>query len=93
MMMRCLRLLWSGGKTVAYALACWMVLFSAALAKPQETAKPEPDTGDSVYVWCYGLVILGVTLGMLFVCRSSNRRDRARPEHYGETKTKLTEEE
>ena len=44
-------------------------------------------------MWRYGLVILGIGLGMLLVCRSSNRRDRARPEQYEETRTKLTEEE
>ena len=92
--MRCLRLLWRGGKAVALALACWMVLFGTALAQAQGKAKqPEKDTGDSVYVWSYGLVLLGIALGMLFVCRSSSRRDRARPEHYNETRTKLTEEE
>jgi hypothetical protein len=93
MMMRCLRLLWSGGKTVALSLACWLVLFGAALARNEPEKPPPKDTGESVYVWCYMIVILGVALGMLFVCRPSNRRDRARPEHYGESKTKLTEEE
>jgi hypothetical protein len=92
MMMRCLRSLWRGGKAVAFSLACWMVLVGAAWAKDLPK-QPEKDTGDSVYVWCYMIVILGVALGMLFVCRPSNRRDRARPEHYDETKIKLQEEE
>ena len=44
------------------------------------------------YVMAYFLVIFGVALGMLFVCRSSNRRERARPEQF-EAKTVKGEEE
>jgi hypothetical protein len=75
------------------ALACWLYLFGVVLAQPPQPKAVEKDTGSSVYVWCYLIVVLGIALGMLFVCRPSNRRDRARPEHYGESKTKLTEEE
>ncbi len=30
----------------------------------------------------YGVVLLGICLGMLCVCRMARRRDRARPEQY-----------
>jgi hypothetical protein len=47
------------------------------------------DSGE--YVTSYALVLAGVGLGLLLVCRTSNRRDRARPEQYEESKVTATE--
>ena len=42
-------------------------------------------TGSGAYVWAYMLFILGIVLGLMVVCRSADRRDRARPEDYVES--------
>jgi uncharacterized membrane protein (DUF485 family) len=60
---------------------------SAALAQGTASAPAQSSTtGTGAYVFGYGLVMLGIVLGLLFVCRTSNRRDRARPEVYGQPK-------
>jgi hypothetical protein len=43
------------------------------------------------FVTSYALVLAAVGLGLLLVCRTSNRRDRARPEQYQESKVTATE--
>lgn len=73
------------------AAACWLLICVCGTAFAQRGAQPPAQsgsttTGAGAYVMAYLLVILGITLGMLFVCRSSGRRDRARPEVYGEAK-------
>jgi hypothetical protein len=77
-------MMWRRGKIALFALLGWLAFHGAALA---QTAKPEKaaDKGNSLYVACYALVILGIGLGMLILCRGSNRRDRARPEEYVES--------
>ena len=62
------------------------------LSRPTPSAPPAPvkkDAGNSVgggvYVMAYFLVIFGIAAGVLFTCRSSGRRERARPEQYGES--------
>ena len=56
------------------AAVCWAAVYSTALA--QETEKK---SGGGSWMLAYGLVFLGVGLGMLLVCRSSRRRDRLKP--------------
>ena len=41
--------------------------------------------GPQAYVMPYTIVILGIGLGLLFVCRSAHRRDRPRGEQYEST--------
>ena len=88
------RQLWQGGRTALFALAAWMLVYGTALAAPPP---PAPKAGESinstVYVMAYFIVIFGIVLGMLFVCRASNRRDRAKPEQFGETKSLKKEDE
>jgi heme/copper-type cytochrome/quinol oxidase subunit 2 len=76
------------------AMVGWLAIYGAALAqmpgKPK--AAPAQNINSMTYVMAYFLVIFGVALGMLFVCRSSNRRERARPEQF-EAKTAKGEEE
>ena len=52
---------------------------------------PEKPEGSGEYVTSYALVLAGVGLGLLLVCRTSNRRDRARPEQYEESKVTATD--
>jgi hypothetical protein len=87
--MRCLQLVCQGGKLVFFTLAGWIAVHGTALA--QGLPKKE-DNGGGSYVLPYFLVILGVGLGMVMVCRASNRRDRARPESYDQAKGNIKEE-
>ena len=86
-----LRSFWRVLKTLTMAAVCWAAVYGSALAK--KPAVPEEEGGEggaAAWTMPYGLVILGVALGMLLVCRSSRRRERARPESYDEGK--LTKE-
>jgi heme/copper-type cytochrome/quinol oxidase subunit 2 len=67
------------------AAACWGALVGVAWAKkgmPQEEAA---STGGT-WTMSYFLLVMAVSLGLLVVCRSSRRRDRAKPEQYKSTK-------
>ena len=69
-------------KLAALAVACWLAVYSPALAQP----KPE-EGGEEGGSWMmsYGLVLLGIVLGMLVVCRSSRRWERAQQEMFGDS--------
>lgn len=82
-----LQSIWRTLKTLALAAVCWMALHGTALAK---AAKQEKQGKGASWVASYFLVLLGIGLGMLFVCYSSRRRVRAKPEQYEESK--LTQE-
>jgi len=84
--MKCLRWFWRGVKLAASVGLVWLALYGAALAQIKKEEKASSTTGAGPYVMAYGLVILGITLGLLVVCRSSGRRARARPEQYAEGK-------
>jgi hypothetical protein len=79
--MRCLQIVWRGGKLAFFTMAGWLAVHGAVLAQGMETKKKESGTS---YIVSYTLVIVGIGLGLLLVCRSSRRRDRARPEQYEE---------
>ena len=88
------RQFWRVGRVAFFALAGWWILHGAALA---QVPAPKPNEGEtinsSVYVMAYGVVIFGIALGLLLVCRSSNRRDRAKPEQFGEMKAGKKDDE
>jgi hypothetical protein len=82
-----LKLSWSQMKTVAVVLVAWFVSHGTALAeKALQPAAKAAEGGGGSYILAYALVLLGVGLGLLFVCRASVRRDRAGPEHYDASK-------
>ena len=66
-------------------LAVWMVGEAMVLAKdtPGSTSATE---GGGAWVVAYMIVLLVVSLGLIVVCKSSGRRDRAKPEVYAEAK-------
>lgn len=61
----------------------WALLHGTAVAQVAQAKKEE--SGGNSYVFSYFLVLLGIVAGMILVCRSSNRRDRARPEQYSKS--------
>jgi len=85
--MRCLQNIGRGMKFVGCATAGWLALYGTAFAQPNKT--PPSNDGGS-YVFSYALILLGVALGMMAVCRPSNRRDRAKADQIEE---KLAEKE
>ena len=76
-----IRAIWHHVLVTAVTVACWAVLHGVAWGQEEEEAK---GGGASCYVLSYMLAILCIALGLLVVCRSSRRRDRAKPEQFGE---------
>jgi len=87
--MRYLPWIWRRSKLAPFALAGWFAMHGAvvyaAAAAVAEEAEQKSDGGGS-FLLSYALTGAGIVLGLLFVCRTSRRRDRARPEQFGETK-------
>jgi len=65
------------------ALSGWMILLMKPAAQSGAPAGVQDPSGGS-YVLSYFLVLVGVGVGMLAVCRPSGRRDRAKNAQYGE---------
>jgi hypothetical protein len=83
--MRRLQLVWQGGKVAFLAFFGWLAVHGTVLAQqPPNKADSGGGGGGGVYVASYAIVILGIALGLLLVCRPSRRRDRAKPEQYDE---------
>ncbi|MCE5268980.1 MAG: hypothetical protein LLG00_13975 [Planctomycetaceae bacterium] len=77
---------------VAITLVTWLAVDAAVFAqKFQQPKAGEATTGTGPYVMAYGLLIVGIALGLAVVCTSSNRRDRAHPE--GFVKSAVIEEQ
>jgi heme/copper-type cytochrome/quinol oxidase subunit 2 len=89
-----MRRMWRGVRIAFFALAGWLAFQGAAWAAlTTAPSNPAEKLNSGTYVMAYGLVIFGIALGMLFVCRSSNRRERAKPEQFGESKFAKKEDE
>jgi hypothetical protein len=91
--MRTLQRVWRGGKVAFFTVAGWSIVYGTALAQgyaPNRITQPKKEPGE--FVTSYALVLLAVGLGLVLVCRPSNRRDRARPEQYAESKLTSTDE-
>jgi len=69
-------------RILAVATVCWLAGHGTALAQAAEGKD-----GKGSWVMSYFLLVLIVGLGMLVVCRSSRRRDRAKPESYSGSKS------
>jgi hypothetical protein len=68
------------------AAAYWLAvegIASAAGASKTESAEPASG-GGAGWVVSYALLVLLVALGVFVVLKPSGRRDRAKPEQYGE---------
>lgn len=77
------RSIWQRLKLLCLTALMWSAVYGTALARGRGAPK-KPPVGGSATSWIlpYFLVVFGVGLAMLFICRSSRRRDRARPESY-----------
>jgi len=67
-------------RIASVAAVCWLATYGTALAQPPEE---EVDRGAAWFLG-YALVVLGIGLGMLFVCRSSRRREEAKKEMFAD---------
>ena len=75
-------LFWNRVKLAFLVIVGWLAVHATALA---QAANEKKSNGSGSYVASYAIVLLGIGLGMLLVCRSSHRRERARPEDYQES--------
>jgi hypothetical protein len=93
--MRYLERIWRATQVALVVVAGWLAVCDAALAQMQgaRPVKPAESVNSGAWVFAYFLAILGIVAGLLFVCRSGGRRERARPEQYGEGKVSVVEEE
>lgn len=73
--------IWQKVKRLAPVAAVWLAMAATALA-----AEPAEEEQGASWVPSYGLVLLGIVLGLLGVCLSSRRRERAKPEAYAQSK-------
>ena len=78
--------IWYKIKLLAVTAGLWLAVDGVALA--QRAVKQAADSGGQAshktWVLPYALIMLCIGLGMLVVCRSSRRSDRAKPKQYGE---------
>lgn len=82
-----LRVLGRGLRYSAFAGLCWFCQQGLAWAQAGGAPAGKADEGSPpAYVMPYALVILCIGAGLAVVLNSSRRRDRAKPEVYGEPK-------
>jgi hypothetical protein len=82
-----LRKIWWATRVAFFTLVGWLAVQGVALAAaPKQPQSNVPEIKSNVYVAAYIVVLIGVASGMLFVCRPSNRRDRAKPEQFSDSK-------
>jgi hypothetical protein len=79
-----LRSIWRKLMSLAGAASCWLAVYGTAWAR--EVKQPEAKPGAGSWMPSYGVVLLGIVLGLLGVCLSSRRREREKPETYAKTK-------
>jgi len=73
-----LRRLWVLG---VLGLTWWLAMEGWSLA---QTPAPGEGGGRNLYLASYFIVLLGIFLGLVVVCNPSRRRDRPKPESYGD---------
>ena len=71
-------------RTLLLGAVCWLAAHGTTLAAGESRSKDK-----SFWLWSYCLVLLGIVLGILVVCRSARRRDRAKTEMFVDPKQAL----
>ena len=89
--MTSVRQIWRMGQIALLAMVGWLAVYGTAWAQPKP-APPQPTLNSSTYVMAYFLVIFAIALGMLMICKSSNRRERAKADQF-ESKNFAEEED
>ena len=85
--MTALRSIWRTLTALLLSAAYWLAMQGTALAAAANKAEPEEKAaggGGAGWIYSYALLILLVALGVFVVLKPSGRRDRAKPEQYGE---------
>lgn len=72
--------IWRKLKLATVAVAFWLAMYGHLFAKEKKGEKPA-ESGPS-WVFSYFVVLMAIGLGMLVVCRSSRRSERAKPKQY-----------
>lgn len=80
--MKRLNLIWQRLTTLVLFLAFTFAMHAEAWAKVLPKSTPTSGENSQSWVAPYALVMLAIGLGMLVVCRSSRRSDRAKPKEY-----------
>ena len=75
---------WRKAKLAAMAVAMWLAVYGHALAAKKKPVPEDTSAAESTQGWVlpYFMVLLAIGLGLLVVCRSSRRSDRAKPKQY-----------
>lgn len=73
--------LWRKLKLVTVAAALWLAMYGHLFAAKQKAVE-KPSESSQTWVFPYFVVLMAVGLGMLVVCRSSRRTERAKPKGY-----------
>ncbi len=63
-------------------LVCWTAVSGAVFAQAAESSKKSSGSGALAYLAPWAVIVMSIGLGLLLVCRTSNRRSRAGPEQY-----------
>jgi len=81
-----LRSFWRVLMSLAVGTLFWLSIHGTVLAKKLVNPLNPNEEPEASWTMGYFLGLMGIALGMLVVCRSSRRRDRAKPEEYTEAK-------
>ena len=81
--MKRLQQIYQVARILVFSLAFWASVAAVAWAK---RGAPEVKEEGGSFLLSYAMVVLGIGLGMLVICRSARRRERDKPELYGEKK-------
>ena len=84
-----LKLIFQKVKNTALFLVFWCAIQAEIFAAPAKKAAAEGQSSSQSWVAPYALVLMAIGLGMLVVCRTSNRAERAKPKEY-QSLTKAT---
>ncbi len=83
--MTALRSIWRTLTALWLAAALWLAVQGAALAAAKtESEERAAGGGGASWLVSYALLILLMALGVFVVLKPSGRRERAKPEQYGE---------
>jgi hypothetical protein len=74
--------LWRKLTVVTMALAFWLAMYGHVLAAKKEKLAEKTEGSSQSWVFPYFVVMMAIGLGMLVVCRSSRRTERAKPKGY-----------